>query len=125
MINLLLVALGGAAGALFRYGVNGLLYPVFGDKFPLATMAVNVVGSFVMGILYVLIVERAVMPMEYRQLLMIGLLGAFTTFSSFSLDTLALWQNGHLALALFYVTASVLLCLLGTFSALALTRYIS
>ena len=118
----LAVALGGACGAMARYGVGAWLFPIEGNRFPLSTLFVNVLGALLMGVLYVLIVEKAVLPGYWRELLMVGFLGAFTTFSTFSLDALALWQNGHLALALFYVTASVLLCLGGTFTAIAITR---
>jgi CrcB protein len=77
-----------------------------------------------MGMLYVLIVEKAILPAELRNILMVGFLGAFTTFSTFSLDALALWQNGHLSLALAYIAASVILCLMGMALAVALTRLI-
>ncbi len=108
-----------------RFGVNALVYPVMGDKFPLGTLVVNVAGSLLMGIFYVLIVEKALLPPELRNLLMVGFLGAFTTFSTFSLDALALWQNGHLSQALAYVFGSVILSLLGVFCAISLTRWLS
>ena len=104
------VAIGGALGAMGRYAVSSWVFQI-NHKFPFATLAINVLGSFVMGILFVLIVERTLLSMEMRSLLMIGFLGAFTTFSTFSLDALGLWQNGHLFLALLYVLATVGLCL--------------
>ena len=88
----------------------------------MSTLVVNVVGSALMGLCYVLIIERGVLPAEFRNLLMVGFLGAFTTFSSFSLDTLALWQNGQPVLAAAYVVLSVVLCLMGTLGAIFLTR---
>lgn len=118
----LAVALGGALGAMGRFAVNAVIFPVFSDRFPLGTLIVNVVGSLLMGVCYVLIIERGVLPPELRNLLMVGFLGAFTTFSTFSLDTLALWQNGHLALAAAYVVLNVVLCLAGTLGAIVLTR---
>lgn len=124
MIQLMAVALGGALGALGRYGVNGLVYPVMGDRFPLGTLVVNVAGSVIMGVLYVLVIEKAALPAELRNLLMVGFLGAFTTFSTFSLDALALWQNGHLLLGLLYVLATLILCLAGIALAIFLTRLI-
>ncbi len=117
----LAVALGGAAGAVGRFAVNGLLLPLMG-KFPLATLVVNTAGSILMGVVYVLIVEKGVLPVAWRDFLMVGLLGAFTTFSTFSLDALALWQNGHLSLAAVYVLLSLVLCLAGAFLAITLTR---
>ena len=79
-------------------------------------------GSFAMGILFVLILEKGLLPPEWRGVLMIGFLGAFTTFSTFSLDALGLWQNGHLFLALVYALGTVVLCLAAITVAVWLTR---
>jgi len=116
------VAVGGALGAMARYGVSTWVVQVSSHRFPYATLTVNVLGSFVMGILFVLIVERSALAPEMRDLSMIGFLGAFTTFSTFSLDALSLWQNGHLFMALLYVLATVVLCLLAISSSIWLTR---
>lgn len=116
------VALGGALGAVFRYWVSISLFPVSGYKFPLATLSVNVVGSLLMGILYVLIVEKGGLPDQARNILMVGFLGAFTTFSTFSLDAISLWQNGGQLMALIYVFATVALCLIAIILAIWLTR---
>ena len=115
------VAIGGALGAMGRYAVSSWVFQI-NHKFPFATLAINVLGSFVIGILFVLIVERTLLSMEMRSLLMIGFLGAFTTFSTFSLDALGLWQNGLLFLALLYVLATVGLCLVAISSSIWLTR---
>ena len=116
------VAIGGALGAMARYAVSTWIFNATSHKFPYATLSVNVLGSFVMGILFVFIVERAALPAEMRGLLMIGFLGAFTTFSTFSLDALGLWQNGHLFLALVYVLATVVLCIVAISCAIWLAR---
>jgi len=116
------VALGGAIGAVSRYAVGVWLLPTSQYKFPYATISVNVLGSLIMGILYVIIVERADLPVETRNLLMVGFLGAFTTFSTFSLDAISLWQNGDQFLALVYVVSTVALCLLAIIAAIWLTR---
>ena len=116
------VAIGGALGAMARYGLSTLIFNSVDHKFPYATLVVNVLGSFVMGLLFVVIVEKAALPQEMRSLLMIGFLGAFTTFSTFSLDALGLWQNGHLFLALVYVVATVALCLVAISCAIWLAR---
>ena len=118
----LAVAVGGALGAMARYAVSILVFNYSSDKFPYATLSVNVLGSFIMGILFVIIVERAALPVEMRSLLMVGFLGAFTTFSTFSLDALSLWQNGHLFVALVYVLATVVLCLVAISSSIWLAR---
>ncbi|MBC8380514.1 MAG: fluoride efflux transporter CrcB [Pseudomonadales bacterium] len=118
----LAVALGGALGSMARYALSTWIFQVSSHKFPYATLTVNVLGSFVMGILFVVIVERAALPQEMRSLLMIGFIGAFTTFSTFSLDALGLWQNGHLFMALIYTLATVILCLIAISSAIWLTR---
>ncbi|MDB9949300.1 fluoride efflux transporter CrcB [Porticoccaceae bacterium] len=121
-MNWVAVAVGGALGAMARYAISTWIFQVSSHKFPYATLTVNVLGSFVMGILFVVIIERSALPVEMRSLWMIGFLGAFTTFSTFSLDALGLWQNGHLFMALLYVLATVVLCLLAISSSIWLTR---
>ena len=121
-MNWIAVAVGGALGAIARYAVSTWIFQVSSHKFPYATLTVNVLGSFVMGILFVVIIERSALPVEMRSLWMIGFLGAFTTFSTFSLDALGLWQNGHLFMALLYVLTTVVLCLLAISSSIWLTR---
>jgi CrcB protein len=116
------VAIGGALGSIARYALSTYIFDVSSYKFPYATLAINVLGSFAMGILFVVIVEKAAMPSEMRSLLMIGFLGAFTTFSAFSLDALGLWQTGHIFMSLVYMLATVILCLIGISSAIWLTR---
>ena len=118
----LVVAIGGALGAMARYGVSGLIFDATSHKFPYATLWVNVMGSFIMGVLFVVILEKGLLPPEMRSILMIGFLGAFTTFSTFSLDALGLWQNGHLFLALVYALGTVFLCLAAISMAVWLTR---
>lgn len=122
MIRWLAVAGGGVIGALARYGVNVLLAPVSVGRFPFATLSVNVLGCALIGVLHVLIVERAQLSPLWREFLMIGVLGAFTTFSSFTLDSVGLWQNHQPLLAAFNVALNVVLCLAATASAIALMR---
>ena len=121
-MNWLAVAIGGALGSVARYALSGWIFDITSHKFPYATLIVNVAGSFVMGILFVLIVERAVLPAEMRSLLMIGFIGAFTTFSAFSLDALGLWQNGHVLMSVIYMITTVILCLVAISTAIWLTR---
>ena len=117
----LAVAIGGALGAVCRYGISFLL-PHHTNQFPYATLGVNVAGSLIIGILYVIILERGVLPVEARNLLMVGFLGALTTFSTFSLDALVMWQNDQQLMALAYVIATLALCLLAVSGAIWLTR---
>ena len=101
MMTLFQVALGGAIGSMLRY----LTVAAVGA--PLGTLAVNVAGSFVMGVLFIALTARA----GLSPLLMTGILGGFTTFSAFSLDALKLWQAGQVITAVAYVGASVVLSL--------------
>lgn len=121
MMLWLAVAFGGAFGAMARYGVSVAFAGVH-PKFPVATMVVNVAGSFAIGVLYVLIVEKGVLSPVWRHILMIGFLGAFTTFSTFSLETLHLLQMGHWQTALFYIVSCFMLSLCAVFFAIVLTE---
>lgn len=113
------VALGGAMGSVARYGVNRAAMSVFGPGFPVATLAVNVAGSFLMGLLVVVLAHRGNM---LAPLLMTGLLGGFTTFSAFSLDAVTLWERGQHATAAGYVAASIALSLAALVLGLAVAR---
>ncbi|MBT3145974.1 fluoride efflux transporter CrcB [Neptunomonas phycophila] len=118
---LLAVGFGGALGAVSRYWLAGMLNSK-ADKLPLGTLSCNVIGSLVMGILFVLIMEKAKLSPELRPMLMVGFLGAFTTFSSFSLETVALLQEGHTMSALIYVLLSVILCIIALSVGIWFTR---
>ena len=121
-MNWIAIAIGGALGAMARYGVSTLVFDASAQRFPYATLSVNVLGSFAMGFLFVIIAEKAMLPPEMRSMLMVGFLGAFTTFSTFSLDALGLWQNGHLLMALVYALGTVVLCLAAVCLGVWLTR---
>lgn len=119
MKALILVGLGGAIGAIFRYTVTQYLIT---ERFPLATLTVNVLGSLLIGIAYVLIVERMVVSHDLKYLLIAGFLGAFTTFSTFSLDTIKLIEAGQLAMAGTYIASSLVACCLATWLGVVLCR---
>ena len=121
-MNWLAVAIGGALGSVARYALSSWIFDITSHKFPYATLIVNVAGSFVMGILFVGVDERAALPAEMRSLLMIGFIGAFTTFSDFSLDALGLWQNGHVLMSVIYMITTVILCLVAISTAIWLAR---
>lgn len=121
MPNLLLIALGGACGALARYWVTSLFYSPQ-STMPWGTLVVNVLGSLIMGILFVLVVEKSQLAASYRPLLMVGFLGAFTTFSTFSLETVALIHEGHIMSAAIYILLSVILSVMALAAGIALIR---
>jgi CrcB protein len=109
--QMLAIAAGGAVGALLRYWTSTAVHARLGTAFPYGTLLVNVVGSLLMGFLYIWLLERVAEGPALRAFLLIGLLGAFTTFSTFSLETLNLVQTGQLTRALVNIIASVTLCI--------------
>lgn len=113
MITYLWVALGGALGSVARFGCSSLITNWFGQTFPVGTLVVNVTGSLVIGIFAALTGPdgRVLVPGDVRQFVMIGLCGGYTTFSAFSLQTLALVQDGEYVRAGSNVVGSVVLCL--------------
>ncbi len=121
MTNFLSVAAGGAIGASARYAVNLAALRLLGPGFPLATLGVNVLGSFLMGLLAVTLAGRG---SALAPFLLTGVLGGFTTFSAFSLDTLTLWERGQGGQALVYVILSVAASLLAVIAGLAIGRSI-
>lgn len=122
MKQLVAIAVGGALGAVLRYGVSTAVYALAGRGFPYGTLAVNVAGSAAMGLLFVLLVERLEVDAVWRAALLVGLLGSFTTFSTFSMETLALIEEGAAVKALGNILASVLLCLAGVWLGVAVGR---
>jgi len=120
--QLLAIAGGGALGAILRFGVSNSIHRLLGRDFPYGTLVVNTVGSLLMGLCFVLLVERMVVSAEWRSALLVGLLGAFTTFSTFSFETLALFNAGAPIKALVNIMMSVMLCLLATWLGMTLGR---
>ncbi len=118
--SLLQVALGGAIGSMLRYLTNVGAKQAFGPGYPSGTLIVNIVGSFVMGFLVVFLARKG--GNHLVPFLMTGVLGGFTTFSAFSLDTLTIWERGEPVGAFVYVAASVLLSLAAIVAGLALAR---
>lgn len=119
-LNLIQVALGGAIGASMRYLTNVGAMRWIGPGFPYATLIVNVVGSFLMGVIVVVLSRKG--GTQFAPFLMTGILGGFTTFSAFSLDTLTLWERGDHVTAAVYVALSVVLSLAAIVAGLAIAR---
>lgn len=124
MMIFLVIAIGGAAGALLRYWMSSGIHAVLGQGFPYGTLAVNISGSVLMGLCYIFLSERMVAGVEWRAGLMIGLLGAFTTFSSFSIETLNLIEAGQSLRAGMNVLLSVSLCLIGCWLGMVIGRQV-
>ena len=124
MIHTLIVALGGALGAALRHLTGLAALRLLGPNFPFGTLTVNVVGSFLMGIVVELLARRYGASNEMRLFLATGVLGGYTTFSAFSLDAIVLWERGAQGLAAAYVGLSVALSLAALFGGLALARAI-
>lgn len=122
MFHLFLVAVGGAIGASLRHLVNLGALRLVGPNFPWGTMAINIVGSFAMGVFIELLARRFNVSNEIRLLVATGILGGFTTFSAFSLDFAVLWERGPALPALAYAIASVLGSLFAIFLGLWLAR---
>lgn len=127
MREVLLVALGGGIGATLRHLVGIAAIRMMGAGFPWGTMTVNVLGSFIMGLLVASLAKfgPSFGAREIRLFIGVGLLGGFTTFSSFSLDTGVLVENGQSHLALIYVLASVMVGILALFAGLGLVRWVA
>ena len=123
MYPFLLVGVGGAIGAMARYGFAGLVGRAWPVGFPLATLLINIIGSVAMGLL-VGLMARFLPPWQEdaRLFVAVGILGGFTTFSAFSLDTIILMERGEWLSAGAYVLLSVVVCLIGLYLGLLVTR---
>jgi CrcB protein len=124
-MNYLLVFVGGGLGSTLRYGVNVLSGRLLGTDFPFGTFIINITGSTVMGLIAGYLTFKGEATLPWRIFLMTGILGGYTTFSAFSLDTAYLYERGELGLALVYVLGSVILSITGLFAGLALVRHFS
>jgi len=124
-MNYLLVFVGGGLGATLRHSINVFCARVFGTAFPYHTFIINITGSIVMGLIAGYLAFKGEASQPWRLFVMTGVLGGYTTFSAFSLDTALLYERGEMGLALFYVVGSVVLSLAGLFAGLALMRHLA
>jgi CrcB protein len=122
MNQLIAIALGGSIGAVTRFVVANGIYAWLGRNFPHGTLFVNVSGSFLMGFLTALMLQRFALAVEYRAAILVGFLGAYTTFSTFALETLNLFEEGSLLKASLNIFLSVVLCLVAVWVGMVLGR---
>jgi fluoride exporter len=122
LTQLIAIATGGATGALLRFWVSSGVYQLLGRGFPYGTLAVNVLGSLAMGFLYVVLLERSTVTPELRGAVLIGFLGAFTTFSTFSIETLNLIEQAELFKAGLNMLLSVSACIVACWFGLVIGR---
>lgn len=125
MHHLFLVMLGGAVGAGARHLAGRAALAIWGPGFPIGTLAVNVIGGFAMGLLAAWLATRASGDEALRYLLGVGVLGGFTTFSAFSLETVLMIERGELVTALLYIFASVALSIGALFAGLQVSRMVA
>ncbi len=114
-MKFLLVFLGSGIGGVLRYGISLVLAPTSSIKFPWATFMANVVAAFLVGLFYSLATQKQWMDKNYLLLLTVGLCGGLSTFSTFSIETLKLWQAQQYGISILYIVLSILTCLVFTF----------
>ncbi len=124
MKHILFIAFGGAIGAVMRYAVSNGMHAILGRGFPYGTMTVNVLGSLLIGLLYILLIERLGQSEEWRAVLIIGFLGAFTTFSTFSIESINLIESGEISKAMINILLSVAMCLVAAWAGVIIGRQI-
>lgn len=125
MQSILAVALGGALGSVLRYLLNNGITALAKTSFPVGIMVINILGSLVMGVLIALFAEQIQASQNMRSFLMVGILGGFTTFSTFSADSVLLWQRGEAVQAVAYAGGSVILSIAALLLGMMLVKGLS
>ncbi len=124
LTKLVLIAASGAAGALARFGLGGLVARIYGGTFPAGTFAVNLVGCFLFGLIWPLAEERLLISSETRTIILVGFIGSFTTFSTLVFETGELLRDSEWALALVNMGGQILLGLVGLIAGMAIGKTI-
>jgi fluoride exporter len=122
MMTYVAIAVGGTLGCWARYGMTNLMQTIYGRDFPYATLSINVLGSFLMGFLFVETLERLTVSPEVRTGILTGFIGGFTTFSTFSMEILLLTEQGFAAKGLLYLLLSISLGLAAAFGGAYIAR---
>ena len=122
MIGVIAIVIGGALGSLCRYFMSMNIYLLLGKSFPYGTLAVNILGSIIMGSVYILVMEKITISEELRAGITVGFLGSFTTFSAFSIETMNLIESGEITKAGLNIILSVILCIVGCWLGMSITR---
>lgn len=122
MINILIIGIGGFFGAILRYIISGFFYDLYGDKFPYGTLAVNIIGCFALGFFITMAEGKFIVSPQMRSFVAIGFLGAFTTFSTFSFETLALLQSELYSSAFLNILLSVIVGIFAVWAGIVLAK---
>jgi CrcB protein len=122
MFNYILVSAGAAFGGALRYGISTYIQKHISVIFPYGTLVVNIVGSFILGFVMFYLNEKELIGSEFRLFLTIGFCGGFTTFSTFSYETMKLFRDAEVGLAIYNVMLNVVLCLIGIYLAYLISK---
>ena len=123
-MKILIIGLGGFIGAVLRYSISGWVYRIFGNALPWGTLAVNVIGSFILGYFLFMAESRTTISPMWRNFIAIGMMGALTTFSTFAYETFALLQENLFGQVLANVVLNVIITLLAVWAGIALAKAI-